>query len=231
MSSSRWRRLPPRTTPCAVWRGSSTSAGAPTAGLDGWEHGEVRDDTRRRHPSLVSFDDPRLSADEIAKDIGQIRFLLGSVVRPAQKGRRGPVRRRGDDARDGAQPGISLAALRERLANEPARIRHDRVAADHRTRIGRRRSRWSERSTRRNAILCSSFRNGIRTIKRCAPSCRRGAPALTALLARPQTRIAPIGPAGFLQGRRLGRSGGQPAARAALADYVIKRSHALVAVG
>lgn len=70
----------------------------------------------------MSFDDPRLTADEIAKDIGLIRFLLGSVVRPAPNGAATRFVAGIVSAPAGAQPGISAAALRERLAHEPARF-------------------------------------------------------------------------------------------------------------
>jgi len=57
------------------------------------------------------------------------------------------------------------------------------------------------------------------------------APKLAALLARPQTRIAPIGPAGFFKDDVWEDPATIAAAREALAHYFIKRSHALVAVG
>jgi hypothetical protein len=54
--------------------------------LDGWRYAETRNDLARRHPCLVAFDDPRLSAAEIAKDISQVRFVLGALARPEPGG-------------------------------------------------------------------------------------------------------------------------------------------------
>ena len=87
--------------------------------IDGWSFGEVRDDSRRLHPSLVSFDDPRLTADEIDKDVSQLRFLLGSVVKAQPGGATswlsvGVVKCAG-------QPGIDANALCSRFALEPER--------------------------------------------------------------------------------------------------------------
>ena len=89
--------------------------------LDGWKHGERRDDRRRLHPSLIAFDDPRLSAGEIEKDISQLRFLLDSVIAPHEAGAAvhftiGVL----EDAAQ-AQPGIDLSALVERVTKETDR--------------------------------------------------------------------------------------------------------------
>lgn len=197
--------------------------------LDGWEHGEVRDDTRRRHPSLVSFDDPRLRADEIAKDIGQIRFLLGSVVRPAENGAATRFVAGVVSAPAGAQPGISVEALRERLAHEPARfatilsplITERELAATLAL------VEALDAQARDFCLIIPEWYPDNKTVRADAAA---RAPGLLALLARPQTRIAPIGPAGFFKDDVWEDASGTNAAREALARYVMRRSHALVAV-
>jgi hypothetical protein len=197
--------------------------------LDGWEHGEVRDDTRRRHPSLVSFDDPRLRADEIAKDIGQIRFLLGSVVRPAENGAATRFVAGVVSAPAGAQPGISVEALRERLAHEPARfatilsplITERELAAT---------LALVEALDAQGRDFCLIIPEWYPDNKTVRADAAARAPGLLALLARPQTRIAPIGPAGFFKDDVWEDALGTNAAREALARYVMRRSHALVAV-
>eukprot|EP01037_Dinobryon_pediforme_P019369 gene19369-19781_t len=89
--------------------------------LDGWKYGERRDDLRRLHPSLIPFDDPRLSAEEIEKDISQLRFLLGSVVEPREGG--AAVRFTIGILENAAlaQPGIELPALMARVEAEAER--------------------------------------------------------------------------------------------------------------
>lgn len=56
------------------------------------------------------------------------------------------------------------------------------------------------------------------------------APSLSALPARRQTRIAPIGPAGFFKDDVWEDPSGTDAAYEALTRYVMQRSHALVSV-
>ena len=198
--------------------------------LDGWVHGEVRDDTRRRHPSMVSFDDPRLSAEDIAKDIGQIRFLLGSVVRPAKNGAATRFVAGVTTAPEGAQPGISVEVLRERFANEPARfativspLLTERELAATQALVAA-----LDGKARDFLLIVPEWYPDNKTVRADAVA---RAPGLAALLARPQTRIAPIGPAGFFKDDVWEDPATIAAAREALAHYVIKRSHALVAVG
>lgn len=86
--------------------------------IDGWKHGESRDDLQRVHPSLIPFDDPRLSAGEIEKDIAQLRFLLGSVVAPHDNGATmrftiGVIENPASE-----QPGINMTALIDRLEQQ-----------------------------------------------------------------------------------------------------------------
>jgi RyR domain len=197
--------------------------------LDGWEHGEVRDDTRRRHPSLVSFDDPRLTADDIAKDIGQVRFLLGSVVRPAQNGAATRFVTGVVSAPAGAQAGISVKELRERLAHEPQRfatilsplITEREVAAT---------LALVEALDAKGRDFCLIVPEWYPDNKTVRADAAARAPGLLALLARSQTRIAPIGPAGFFKDDVWEDPSATDAAREALARYVMRRSHALVAV-
>jgi hypothetical protein len=58
--------------------------------LDGWSYAPTRDDAKKTHPNLVSFDDPRITDADIAKDIDQIRFLFG-LTRPAPDGASAPI--------------------------------------------------------------------------------------------------------------------------------------------
>lgn len=197
--------------------------------LDGWEHGEIRDDARRRHPSLVSFDDPRLTADEIAKDIGQIRFLLGSVVCPAENGAATRFVAGVVTAPAGAQRGISVEALRERLAHEPERFATilsplitERELAATLALI-----ETIDAQGRDFRLIIPEWYPDNKTVRDDAAA---RAPGLLTLLARPQTRIAPIGPAGFFKDDVWEDPSGKDAAREALARYIMRRSHALVAV-
>jgi hypothetical protein len=197
--------------------------------LDGWQYGEVRDDTRRRHPSLVAFDDARLTADEIAKDIEQTRFMLRTVVRPAPNGAAtcfvvGVVTPPAT-----AQPGISLDVLRTRLAHEPARFAT--IVSPLIT--GRELTATLalvdalDAHGRNFCLIVPEWYPDNRTIRE---SDAARAPGLAALLARPQTRIAPIGPAGVFKDDIWEDPSGADAAREVLARYVMRRSQALVAL-
>ena len=86
--------------------------------LDGWSFGPLRDERRRLHPSLIPFDDPRLTADEIGKDIDQLRFLLGFVVAPDGEGAATRLTIGFLPQTAVAQPGITLLAVQSRLQQE-----------------------------------------------------------------------------------------------------------------
>ena len=89
--------------------------------LDGWKYGETRDDLRRLHPSLIPFDDPRLSAGEIEKDIAQLRFILGSVVAPRMDGAAIRFTIGVIENTALAQPGIDMTTLVDRVETEADR--------------------------------------------------------------------------------------------------------------
>ena len=88
--------------------------------LDGWSFGSPRDDARRLHPSLIPFDDPRLTDAEIDKDIGQIRFTLATAVRTADDGATAPLVL-GVIARPGPSAGIGSADALALSTAEPWR--------------------------------------------------------------------------------------------------------------
>lgn len=88
--------------------------------LDGWRFGDVRDDSRRIHPKLVPFDDPRFTDLDIEKDAGQVRFLFGHVVTPAPDGAVSPLVI-GIAAQAGASGGIAVPAALSLCSKEPWR--------------------------------------------------------------------------------------------------------------
>jgi hypothetical protein len=90
--------------------------------LDGWRYGHRRDDLGRLHPSLVSFDDPRLSAAEISKDVSQVRFLLKSLVREEVGGAAAGFVAGVVSANAETSSGIMHAALAHVLIEQPRRF-------------------------------------------------------------------------------------------------------------
>ena len=197
--------------------------------LDGWVHGEARDDQRRRHPSLIPFDDPRLTAAEIEKDIAQLRFVLGSVVMPAKGGASvlltiGLIEPAAEE-----QPGIEETALWPRIDDEPDR---DLVLLS-----GLRSEAELSLVARVAAGLDSRgrrFRLFVVTLQADGGSARVALPALQPrldmLLARPNTWTVAIGPP---DGKTADDWADVTADATAAVDdllsaYVIKRSAALV---
>ena len=59
--------------------------------LGGWSYGQNRDESRQLHPNLISFDDPRFTDLDIAKDIEQIRFLFGAAAVRSPDGASSPI--------------------------------------------------------------------------------------------------------------------------------------------
>ncbi|TAK47256.1 MAG: hypothetical protein EPO23_12520 [Xanthobacteraceae bacterium] len=197
--------------------------------LDGWQYGEVRDDARRRHPSLVPFDDPRLTADEIAKDIGQIRFLFQSVVRPYRNGAQTRFVVGVMAGAEGGQPGIPVKMLLEKLSQEPARFVTivSPLLASGELKAALELVQALDREDRNFSIIVPEWYPDNSSIR--AEAAAR-APALALLLGRPQTRIAPVGPPGFFHDDVWEDPSGAEAAVQALARYVLERSQAMLAV-
>jgi hypothetical protein len=197
--------------------------------LDGWEYGDVRDDTRRRHPSLVPFDDPRLTADEIGKDIAQVRFLFGSVVRAEPNGAATRFVTGVIAALGHTQPGVSVEAVRDQLAREP-----DRYAIIVSPLLTR-----NEIATVAAllAALDAQGRDCLVIVPEWYPdnkTLRDEAllrdPQLLRILARPQTRIAPVGPPGFFRDDVWEDPTGTDTACLALSDYIMQRAQAVILV-
>lgn len=90
--------------------------------LDGWRYGHRRDDLGRFHPSLVSFDDPRLSAVEVSKDVSQVRFVLRSLVHEEAGGAAAGFVAGIVSANADLTSGIPDVALRQLLALQPWRF-------------------------------------------------------------------------------------------------------------
>ncbi len=196
--------------------------------LDGWAYGEARDQTRRRHPSLVSFDDARLTANEIAKAVGQIRFLLGAVLRPAKNGATTRFVVGVTTMPPGAQPGISIDAVRRRLAQEPERFVTVLAAVLTQNELAATCGLLEalDAQGRDFCLVVPEWFPANMSIRDDAVAL---APALQKLLTRPQTWIAPIGPAGFFDEDVWEDPSGADTARSALARHIIRRSHALIA--
>ena len=191
--------------------------------LDGWRYGDVRDDARRRHPSLVGFDDPRLTAAEIEKDIAQIRFLMATVLRAETGGARAQLTIGILTAATDAQDGVDLPAALDRLADQPDRAvvllapllgRDDIAATAQLVAVLRsRRAAWR--------LIVPEWFPDNRTLRDPAVA---GATELIDLLALSETTVAPAGPAGLL-GEDVWEdpSGTLPPAEA-LATYVAHRA-------
>jgi hypothetical protein len=191
--------------------------------LGGWCYGQNRDELRQFHPKLVSFDDPRITDRDIAKDIEQIRFLFRTVVVPSSQGASVPLvigvlatGTRGIDI-EGAQaildfepwrPVIFLSALADEnecsiVEKLVARL-HDAGRAFH--------------------LLVVEQPGTGRFIDRIKA---RASPTLASLMARPEARIVPI------RGETpLGEEWTDPETigdnAKTLADYIERRANAVV---
>ena len=197
--------------------------------LDGWQHGDVRDDTRRRHPSLVSFDSPRLTTDDIDKNIGQIRFVLESMLKPAPGGATARIVVGVVATPSEAQPGVPLVTLVEQLGAEPHRtiILLSPLIDERELAAVLALTDAIDRRGQHLRFIVPEWYPGNRTIRDEAVSRR---PELRSLLEQPHVRIAPIGPAGFFKNDVWEDPSELDSARKALASYVWEHSHALVAI-
>jgi hypothetical protein len=191
--------------------------------LGGWSFGSSRDESRQRHPNLISFDDPRFTDRDIAKDIEQIRYLFGAVAVPSPDGASAPIVIGVASAE--SLDGIDVQAAVNILAVEPWRpVLLLSALAD-------------EGECRIVETLITSLRGSGRAIRLFVVE-QRGADAFSAastvscdlrntLLAQPTTLKVPIGVAA-----ELGEAWTDPEAPTddgqALADYMRRRASAIV---
>ena len=193
--------------------------------LDGWRHGDIRDDGRRLHPSLVPFDDPRLSADEIGKDVAQMRFLLGSVVQAQARGATacfhvGIVER-------AAQPGLDVKAVQARFAAEPDRtvILISPLLNDAELKAASMLLLDLKAAQRTARLIIPEWFAGNATL-RDQTVARSG--KLAALLADERVFIAPIGPQQFSASEDWAEVEVTEGQRRSLISYVTQRADVLV---
>ncbi len=196
--------------------------------LDGWRFGPARDDLRRLHPSLVPFDSPSLTADEIGKDIAQVRFVLGSVLQARADGATTRFVVGVIDAPDQVQRGVDASAIQARLSGEPGReavIVSPLLTArelDATVDLARKLAAQG----RAFLVVVPEWFAENRTLRDDAIA---ASPRLLELLAHPQTLIAPIGAGGGRNDDPWEDVSAADDARRALAAYIAKRAGALLA--
>ncbi len=195
--------------------------------LDGWRFGEIRDDSRRLHPSLVPFDDPRLTADEIGKDVSQLRFLLGSVVKAGPGGATKSLSIGIVSGTD--QPGIDGDMLRARFALEPERavilISPVLNAAELKV-VGAILVELRTMNRDARLVIPEWFANNA-TLRDAEIA---QIEAMKMLVTDEECWIAPIGPQRFSASAEWDEVIVAETRRQALVDYVISRSDVLLAV-
>ncbi|MBG1233902.1 RyR domain-containing protein [Aestuariivirga litoralis] len=195
--------------------------------LDGWSYGEVRDDGRRLHPSLVAFDDPRLTTAEIEKDVSQLRFLLGHVVESKADGATACIQA---GIVDGAgQAGISPEAVQERFALEPERsiILISPLLSEEELNITSALMGHLAASGRKTRLVIPEWFAGNATLRdeKIARSEK-----LLGLIADKRVVIAPIGPQQFSASEDWAEVGLIDEQRASLVSYVTARADVLISV-
>jgi hypothetical protein len=156
--------------------------------VDGWVYGPTRDDVRKLHHNLVAFDDPRFTDLDIAKDIQQIRFLFGEVVKPDPNGATAPVQV--GVISGGDHGGVGVDAVLTLLATEDWRpvVIVCGLIDEAQCRVVRELVDALDRAGRASQLIVPEIRpdnRGLRTVDRSA--------GLAALIGRSQTRIIPIG--------------------------------------
>ena len=194
--------------------------------LDGWRFGEVRDDSRRIHPKLIEFDDPRFTDEDIEKDADQVRFLFGHVVKPAEDGAVSPLVI-GVLSTPRATPGIDVGAAVALAAKETWRpiVVLSGLIDDAECRLVAELDRELGRDGRRWRLVVPEVSRDNREIRAVVADV--GRVFLRDVLARPTTLFAPIGGVEAVQDLWADPSEPDPYAEA-IAAYVAARAAAIV---
>lgn len=191
--------------------------------LDGWRFSEIRDDSRRLHPKLISFDDPRFTDDDIEKDADQIRVLFGSVVTPAPDGAAAPLVLGIVAGVDG----IGVAAALDLCRAEPWRplIVVSAILQPAECRILMALDRALAEAGRAWRLLVPELQRDNRDLRILPDEADRA--FLQSCLARPTTRFAPLG--GIVAPADLWADPSAPDPHAAAIEaYVTARASAIV---
>lgn len=158
--------------------------------LDSWRFGHARDDLRRVHPSLIPFDSPDLTADEVGKDIAQLRFVFSNVVRGTEHG---PGTRLcvGVSALEGEQKGLSLDSAILALGGFPNRAIEvmSGLLSEHEIHTVSALLSSIQRSHRHVRLIVLEASDGNRETRSSEAAL---SPQLQTLLASERTLIAPI---------------------------------------
>ena len=192
--------------------------------LDGWVFGPLRDEQRRLHPSLIPFDDPRLSADEIGKDIDQLRFLLGFVVAPDEAGAATRLSIGILPQTAAAQPGIALLAVQSRLQQEMEReitLISPLLTVPELNAILALTS-WLDQQRRRYSLIIPQWHNDSEGLRDAELAAR---PEFSAISLRANCCIVPISPGA---GDDWADAAASNAGMTALTGYVLKRADLLL---